>query len=409
MGAAALASLAFATVGLPTAEAADEPAPTRVTDETPDAAGQPRELESPATGVEEPPAGPGEAAEQEDAAESPPPPGHWAPPPPSAKEFDWMQMSSGEWLKGELERLRDYRVAFDSDEFDELEVDWDDVAAFYLPRPHGYRVAGRVLFGTAELRGDVLRIRTADKVEEFKRSELSSIARGGGRELDYWSAKATLSLTARRGNTKQADLTGSSEVRRETAVTRFVTQYAGAFSRVGGKKQANNHRVNTQLDVFLTRTFYLTVPFGEFYTDEFQNIDARVTSGLGVGNEFVRNGMVELDASIGGAHQYTRLSAGTSQKRDSHDFAVVTGVSLDLDLTSDIELDNSYALQLVVTDFGNTNHHAESVLSFDVWGPLDFDVSGIWDRIEDPAPDSNGGDRPKRDDFRLLVGVSLDF
>ena len=55
-----------------------------------------------------------------------------------------------------------------------------------------------------------------------------------------------------------------------------------------------------------------------------------------------------------------------------------------------------------------TNHHYRSTLSFDVWGPLDFDVSFIWDRIEDPAKD-NDGDQPDSNDFRLTVGIGLEF
>jgi hypothetical protein len=45
---------------------------------------------------------------------------------------------------------------------------------------------------------------------------------------------------------------------------------------------------------------------------------------------------------------------------------------------------------------------------FDVWGPLDFDVTTIYDRVEDPLPDSSG-DTPKKDDLRLVVGLSVDL
>ena len=72
-----------------------------------------------------------------------------------------------------------------------------------------------------------------------------------------------------------------------------------------------------------------------------------------------------------------------------------------------MELDSSYALQLVTTDLGKTNHHGESVLSVDVWGPIDLDVSFIWDRIQ--SPPERDGDTPKKDDFRLLVGLEIDF
>ena len=49
-----------------------------------------------------------------------------------------------------------------------------------------------------------------------------------------------------------------------------------------------------------------------------------------------------------------------------------------------------------------------SVFSFEVWGPLDLDVSFVWDRIENPADDPDG-ETPKSDDFQLTVGVSLEL
>jgi hypothetical protein len=339
-------------------------------------------------------------------------PGLWAPPRPNATAYDWLQMNSGEWLKGDFLGLRDWRVRFDSDEFDELNLDWENVTSFYLPRPHSYRVEGRILFGTAELRGSVLRIRTGDEVFEFTKADLDSVARGSGGELDYWSFQLGASLAARDGNTQQLDASGLAVLRRETALTRFKTDYRGIYSKSDGDKQTNNHRVNSAFDYFITRRTYLTVPFVEYFADEFQNLDARVSPGVSIGYEAVRNSVVEWDVSIGGAYQYTLLSSEVDEARTSHDFAIVARTGLELDITNDIDLDTAYRLQLVATDFGKTSHHTESTLSFEVWGPVDFDVSFIWDRIEEPAgeeEDDGDIDTPKKDDFRLLMGLTLDF
>ncbi len=348
----------------------------------------------------------------EEAASSPTPeaaePGQWVPPLPSAKEFDWMQVRSGEWLKGEFQTLRDYRVAFDSDEFDEIDLEWKKVVSFYLPRPHSFRVQGRVIFGTAELRGDVLRIRTGDQVLEFKRSELESVAQGSGSELDWWSGKLGAGMTFRRGNTRQTEIEGTGELRRETAITRFVTSYRGAYANVNRKRTVNNHRVTSAFDVFLTRRLFWKIPFVDYYSDEFQRIDARVTPGSALGYEFVRTEWVDLEMSLGGAYQFTHFERSVEENRTRHDFAVVYTASLDTELPGGTDFDNSYRLQLVATDYGSTSHHAESLLSLDIWGPLDLDVTFVWDRIQDPAEDDDGK-QAKRDDFRLLVGFGLDF
>ena len=91
-----------------------------------------------------------------------------------------------------------------------------------------------------------------------------------------------------------------------------------------------------------------------------------------------------------------------------HAAAVALNTSLNLDLPRGIELDTLYRLVVVVTNFGNTSHHLLSVLSFDIWGPLDLDVSLTWDRTQDPVPDQDGN-RPVPDDLRLSLGLGIDF
>ncbi len=42
----------------------------------------------------------------------------WQPPPPMPDDFDWVQMTSGEWLKGEIIAMYEESLEFDSNEFD---------------------------------------------------------------------------------------------------------------------------------------------------------------------------------------------------------------------------------------------------------------------------------------------------
>ena len=46
---------------------------------------------------------------------------------PQAVEYDWIQLTSKEWLKGVFESLYDDKVEFDSDELDLVVLDWEDV------------------------------------------------------------------------------------------------------------------------------------------------------------------------------------------------------------------------------------------------------------------------------------------
>ena len=48
----------------------------------------------------------------------------WTPPPPSKEERDWVHLSSGEWLWGTIDLMRDESLEFDSEELDVVTIDW---------------------------------------------------------------------------------------------------------------------------------------------------------------------------------------------------------------------------------------------------------------------------------------------
>ena len=45
---------------------------------------------------------------------------------------------------------------------------------------------------------------------------------------------------------------------------------------------------------------------------------------------------------------------------------------------------------------------------FDLVGDLDFDITWVWNRIQDPRPDSDGSS-PEQDDFRTMFGLGFSF
>jgi hypothetical protein len=47
-------------------------------------------------------------------------------------------------------------------------------------------------------------------------------------------------------------------------------------------------------------------------------------------------------------------------------------------------------------------------LEFELTRLLDFDITLVWDRIQDPRPDSDGV-VPEQNDFRLTFGLGFDF
>ena len=86
----------------------------------------------------------------------------------------------------------------------------------------------------------------------------------------------------------------------------------------------------------------------------------------------------------------------------------VLGTTFGADITKYLEFDFLYRVNLGIPDVNKTTHHSEAVFSFDIWGPLDFDVSLIFDRLEDPRPDDSG-DTPKKNDLQFVAGLGVDF
>jgi putative salt-induced outer membrane protein YdiY len=351
------------------------------------------------------PAGPGLQAVPED----------WRPPVAQQGALDWLRLSKGEWVAGSLERISDDVVYFDSNEFDDVEIDLEDVLELRSARHHTYRLEGAtprddiLLTGTAGMRAGSLRIEADGELHVFERTRLIGMVEGGLRERDYWSGEVSLGVTANSGNSDQTDLSTYAMIRRETALTRGQLSYRASQSTSDGKRTAESHRANGEFDYYLTRRLFLVAPWLEAFGDPFQNIKLRSTAGVGLGYDVIDTAKWEWEVGTGLAYQSNELdTAPAGESTTANDVAVQFNTELKWEPTSNIEYTTSYRIQLVATDPGNTNHHLSSVLEFDIWGPLELDITWIWDRIWQPGRDENGV-RPASDDYRFVVGLSLDF
>ena len=55
----------------------------------------------------------------------------WKPPGVGHDGSDWVQLKSGEWLRGELKYVQNKKVEFDSDEMEEQTLKLKDVSKLY--------------------------------------------------------------------------------------------------------------------------------------------------------------------------------------------------------------------------------------------------------------------------------------
>ena len=240
----------------------------------------------------------------------------WETSTPTATDFDWVQLVSGEWLKGEIKGLFQDSLEFDSDKLDMLSLDWEDVKYVETHIPGSAYIEGvGTVYGYFEINKTKIIVTNGGEAKEYDRSNLVSFITGGEEESDYWSAKITLGLIVRSGNTDQIDYNAKANVKRQTSFSRFILDYIGNISNTQDVETINNHRISATSDRFLTRHFFWRPVFGEYYRDPFSNIDARITVGTGVGYTAIDTSRTKLDFTGGPGYQADAFCFGAAGRK----------------------------------------------------------------------------------------------
>jgi putative salt-induced outer membrane protein YdiY len=232
---------------------------------------------------------------------------------------------------------------------------------------------------------------------------------GTPREINYWSGYANLGGNIRSGNTDQVDYTAKLGTLRRTVRNRTGFDYVGSISRIDSEDTSNNHRAAGNWDLFLSKRLFVNVANAEWYRDEFQNISNRWTVAAGIGYEIVDTPGTSWNATLGPAWQSTEYGSGAAGEDSAEGGpALRVGTRLDLDVTDDIELYFAYSAMFTSEEAGSYNHHLDTGIDFDLVGNLDFRISWIWDRVQEPRP-LDDGTVPKQDDTRIVFALGWDF
>ena len=90
-------------------------------------------------------------------------------------DFDWVQMKSGEWLKGTIEHMQDEKLIFDSDEFGDQTLDWGDIAGVVSKSSHTFRIEGLdPITGTFEMRDGQITINDGTQTLQVTSADILS-------------------------------------------------------------------------------------------------------------------------------------------------------------------------------------------------------------------------------------------
>jgi hypothetical protein len=150
----------------------------------------------------------------------------WVPP---ADSFDWIQLKSGEWLKGRLKAMQDRTLEFYSEELGDLSFDWKDIRQLRSPRTlDTLSITGQTFSGPVAITPQQVAV-GGTNASVLPRDQLQSLTPGGSKERNLWSGKATLGLTLRSGNTRSVDYNAQMHFqRRPTRASVSITSATSA-------------------------------------------------------------------------------------------------------------------------------------------------------------------------------------
>jgi len=327
--------------------------------------------------------------------------------------FDWVQLVSGEWLKGEIKRMRNDSLEFDSDKLDMQKIDFDDITQIYSPRVNTYVFLQRVSeTGRAVVTSGKVIVETSEGTKVFDRSELEAIIAGGEREKDWWWMKLRFGLTLNRGNTDQLTYNIEFHTRREDDLTELDLDYNGTFGRADGVQNVKRNLGQFAFAVFVADRWFIVPAFGQLLNDGFQNIKFRATPAAGAGIHIIDAPKARWDFQTGVGYQYLNYLDGSAAPHGNpqNDAFIPFFTYADFDITGDIDLTLSWLTNLVVTTIGNTNHTGKADLSVELTSVIDLDVSFLFLRTDDPAPPPDPTAPPlRKNDYQLVVGIAVEL
>jgi len=321
--------------------------------------------------------------------------------------YDWIQLKSGEWLKGRIKSLQEEKIEFDSEELDLLTFDWKDILTVRSPRLNSVRIEKlKPVDGSLVVTTNEVQVITPTTTNTYPRADLLAITPTGNRELDKWTGKISAGVSFRSGNTHETDVNVQASAQRRTPESRLGLDYLGNYGTINDTQVEQNHRLTGEFDYFLSRRLYLRVPDVEYFRDPLQNIEHRLTLGAGVGYDLVKTPRTEWNVTASPSWQRNWFTSGGSGTADS--VALVLSTHFDTELTQRLDLIFDYRGQLTRKATGDDTHHAQTTLEFEIHKRLKLDVSFVWDRISSPHTGSSGT-TPTPDDFRLITQLGIDF
>jgi len=336
---------------------------------------------------------------------------------------DWIELNTGEWLRGDVRRLRPKGLEagadlkFYSQKLDDLTFSWGDIIGVHSPKTKSYSFRGKInVAGKAMITKDEVIIGTDNGIERYPRSQLLAISDGVPRERTWWSTRLSVGFSANAGNTSQGSLTTQWSLTRANGHSLGGLSYQGTVAYTDGQLNVNRHLANVDTALFLWDRFYIIPIAGQLLYDAFQNIQLRATPGAGAGMHLFNEkrqrkhhtNRFEWDLQSGPGYQFIQFfSTATGVLNPQNDGFVMFRSHWKLEFLNDnVELTVDWRSYLVYTTFGSTNHTGTADFSVEITDRFDFQTSFLFLRTRNPQPRSDGT-VPKKNDYQIVLSIAL--
>ena len=242
----------------------------------------------------------------------------WKPPGVGHDGSDWVQLKSGEWLRGELKYVQNKKVEFDSDEMDEQTLKLKDVSKLYSAhRVFTQFENEKPAYGRVVISNDLVTVLGPESLSLHRDLLMGITPSGGEMGINNWSGNAFLGLSLQSGNSDQTTVSTSAELARRTPNTTLLFEYLGNYSEANNIQNANNDRVNATYDIRLNHDWFVRPVQLEYYHDSLANISYRITAGVGAGYYIFDRDDLEWIVSAGPSYQFTKFSTVETGQDDS--------------------------------------------------------------------------------------------
>jgi putative salt-induced outer membrane protein YdiY len=333
----------------------------------------------------------------------------WTPQPPSAEDsFDWIELKSGEWLKGYIQYMQKEELEFDSEELDVRLWDWENLRSVRSQRLLTMRLRDdQVIVGSLLVTRDSIQVINSSGRYTYPRSELLSITSAGSSIIAGWALDVSIGLTTRAGNTNESNTNVHMELNHYTPNTRQHLEFLGNYGKLDSTVTKDDQRWSLYSDFFLTPQLFIRAPDLEYYHDVLQNLNYRITIGGSAGYDLINTPITEWQLTFGPAFQqnsYGTTEAGSNEVEKTLTWVLAS--QFEIELTKKLDFNMDYRGQLTKRGAGNNVHHLMATLEFEIHKLLELDLSFVWDRVTDPETDENGI-TPKPDDYQFITSLGI--